>query len=64
MIDLPRYYTDPQGRQINVTEEPSSRWPSRLHVEVVDAGEVVDHFSLNGESALAHTAQKRKWVRS
>jgi hypothetical protein len=55
------YYTDPQGRQIAIVSETTSRLGKVFHVEVVDAGEVVDHFMLIGESALTLTAARKGW---
>lgn len=55
-----RYFTDSRDRQIICVPVESSRG-DHFSVEVVDKGEVVDHFQLYGEVALTNTTLAQGW---
>lgn len=56
-----RKFKDPLGRLVTCVPQTEGRGGFRYSVEVVDNGEVVDHYTLYGNAALQYTSTKLGW---
>ena len=56
------YFRDKLGRQISCAPYEGRSGNKEFSVEVIDKGEVVDHFTLYSQAALDATAMRKGWV--